>query len=203
MGPKKQEIQMRIQRYLNRYNPDPLDFTVEGERMEADLAHFCVTSSDEVFEECIACLYDNDRYHRRIRFLGRRWKLLDWLLGPLEHRIYRTQFRQYDDTTEQYRKHFRSYLKREYYYTDKRGGRHAMPESNYNLTRLEALLPDVQYEKLMLLRHGPEYHPPSPWDSIEYEHPVDTGIVGALPPHIEKWMLTMLRGSTFSRNEVG
>lgn len=210
MGKKdklKQEIHMRIHRYLNRAvgpeAPPEIAFTVEGKRLESDLAHFCETAEEEVFEEYIAGLYDNNRYHRRIRFLGKRWKLLDWLLGPFEERIYRTQFRRYDDTTEQYRRSYRNYLKKDYLYVDRHGNHRTITESYYNRRRLEQLLPDEQFDTLMLLKYGPDKPPVEHWEQIEYDQPPALDGIDAPPPYVADWLLRALRGSTFQRSEIG
>lgn len=210
MGKETTELMYRIARYLYQGTDAKLfdtDFeapTVEGRMIPPDILLFAVSSGEDVFEDCIASLYDSYRYRRRIRLLGRRWKLLDWLLGPMEQRIYQHHRRHYSDAAAARRKDYRNYLTKDFLYVDAKGHRHMIGESHYNAQRLEQLLPAAQWTALQVLRHGPDHVPAEEWECIEYLHPTSlSGDVPAPPPHIAEWLLSALRGSTFERNPAG
>ena len=200
---KRQEMLMRIHRYLNHPSPQGIKFTVDGEEIESDTAFFCETAEEDIFEECIACIYDDDRYHKRIRFLGKRSKILDWILGPLEFRIYRHQWQYEDDTTRTYRMNYRNYLRKSFLYGNRNGKIHTIKNSHYNRARLEEILSEEQWQKLQILKHGPDHVPADNYETVIYDHVPSLEGVEAPPPQITEWLLRALRGSTFERNEVG
>lgn len=199
---------MRIARYLYHNTSAPIfdmrpeDFpTVEGEHIGQDTAIHAATATEEAFEEAICGLYTDHRYHRRMRWLMRRSWLLDRLLGPMDERIYRYS-RHGDDTAAQKRRQYRSYMATKLQY-DRQGQRQRLTSTRYNDLRLEEMLPEAQWRDLQLLKHGPDHAARPVYDEVVYHHPPELPGVKNPPPHVAEWLLSVIRGGTFERREVG
>lgn len=195
----EKELAMRIDRYLNYNSPDPTAFTVAGEQLAEDLQTFCRAAEEDVFEECIASLYEDDRYRRHHRLLARRWRILDWLFGEWHMRLYQHTFMEGSDEASRRRRHYRHYLNRGILYRHRRGAPRTISASGYNQQQLEALLSDQQYHDLQLLKHGPQYRPePDDYEEVIYREPPPLApSVPAPPPAVAEYLLRAIRGTEF------
>lgn len=202
------ELQMRIARYLYKGHANVLDLnendipTVEGYRIPQDVIYFAATAREAAFEECIARLYENEKYNRRTRFLGRRWKILDWMYGPLEQRLHRHQFLRYDGRTAAERRSYAEYMGSKLQY-EKQGKVRPLAATYYNERRLEELLPEKQWQDLQILKHGVDHQPPPLYDKVIYNRPAEVPGIPAPPPQFAEYLLSIIRGITFERNSIG
>lgn len=195
LTPRGTEKAVRIYRYLNRNNPEPIPCTFDGQELPTDLKYFCCMSSDELFEEYIAILYDNGAdFYRRRRLLGKDWAILDWLFGPLEHRLHRYNWLNGKETTSEYRKQYAAYLNKGYRLRTPQGHVRSRRESYYNAIRLESLLSEEEWRDIQILRQGPDHEPPPAYEVIEYEEQVTEEDIEAIPPHVLKYLLRVDRG---------
>lgn len=208
MGKETEELKYRIARYLykdqsNVFDLDPIDIpTVEGERIPQDLILFAASTTEEIFEDCIAGLYEDPAYRSRHRFLCRRWKILDWCYGPLEQRLHRHHQNNYDDRTESERRRYQEYKSTKLLYK-KQGKVRALSATHYNEKRLEELLPEQQWHDLQILKHGHEYDPQPIYDEVIYQRPKEIAGIDNPPPQIAEWLLSIIGGTTFGRNQIG
>ena len=135
-----QEVLMRVYRYLHydrSGNEKP--FTVDG--YELDSREKVQALQKEMdFEKTIARIYRNKKKHYIGRvLLGRNWKIWDWCFGSVENRLYKYQFRYYDDREEICLKDYMKYKEKQFLFEDERGVQQVGRETRYNERMLEIL----------------------------------------------------------------